>query len=274
LKVGLLPQGFRFSQASLATAEACARRFYLRYLARLRWPAAADPVGLAREKGAARGRLFHHLVLQHTLGLPVAAEVEAQQDPVLARWWRHFLQYPPPGVPQGRVFVEIELWVPLGPWRLRARFDQVVLDERGDLCILDWKTGSPPPQGYLGSWQTRVYAFAASEGGALFTGSGPVVPEQVSLCYWQAAHPAAVQWYRHRAAAHAEVRAQTEALASRLADYGDREQFELTTDRDQCRTCEFRAYCGRGEGVGPGWEHEEEEGEGDEGLAPPLEAWG
>lgn len=113
--MGLLPAGFRFSQGSLATSALCRRRFFLRYLRRLNWPAAADEAGLAKERGSVRGRLFHHLVHQHALGLAVEAQVAASGDPVLAQWWANYLQNPPRGVPAGEVFSELELWVPLGP---------------------------------------------------------------------------------------------------------------------------------------------------------------
>lgn len=266
-----LTPGFRFSQASLATAEVCPRRFYLRYLARVHWPAAHDPGGLAAEQGAARGRLFHHLLHQHHLGLDVAAEVEAQEDPRLSAWWQAFLEHPPSGLPAGRAFAEVEVWVPLEAWWLRARFDRVVA-AGSDLCIVDWKTGAPPEQGYLNTWQTLVYAYVATEGGGMFGDGGPVSPEQVALCYWQATRPAEVWWYRHNAAAHLEARARIVGLAEALSGLREEGDFARTEDEKHCRRCEFRAYCGRGSAAGSGWGHGEEE-EGDEGLVPPLEPW-
>ncbi len=269
--MGLLPAGFRFSQASLSTGEGCLRRFYLRYLRRLNWPAAADAAGLAKEAGAARGRLFHHLVLQHSLGLEVEEEVQAQGDPVLARWWHNFLSHPPLGVPEGQVYSEIELWVPLGPWRLRARFDRVVVAEAGAVCIVDWKTGASDPERLLESWQTLVYCFAACEGGVSLTRGRQVDPGKVSLCYWQAERPAEDLWYRYSSTRHREARTRIENLVQHLAALPDPEAFTLTQENHRCAECEFRAYCGRGTGVGQGWESEPDGGEEDQELALWLE---
>jgi RecB family exonuclease len=264
--MGLLPEGFCFSQASLATGEGCLRRFYLRYLRRLNWPRAADRAGLEKEEGAARGRLFHHLVLQHQLGLAAADQVRAGEDPVLAGWWEHFISAPPRGVPAGRVHGELELWAPLGRWWVRARFDRLVVAEGGGLCIVDWKTGRNPPASYLETWQTLVYCFVACEGGALLWDGVGVAPEQISLCYWCAAYPGQEQWHHYDRARHREGRARIEALARRLAALERPEDFALTADLSRCAGCEFRAYCGRGTGPGPGWEEEEEEPDAVDGM--------
>jgi len=259
--MGLLPAGFRFSQASLATGEGCPRRFYLKYLRRLNWPGAADPAGLALERGADRGRLFHHLAVQHHLGLPVEAQVQASGDPVLSRWWDHFLCHPPQGVPKGEVYLELELWVPLGAWWLRARFDKVVVGPE-EVCIVDWKTGSGN-RDFLESWQTLVYCFAACEGGAALSQGRTLLPEQVSLCYWHAEKPQAPLWRRHGEEAHQQARSRIESLVGQLSGLENPDAFAMTEDPQRCAACEFRAYCGRGSGVGPGWEEEGEEEGGD-----------
>jgi RecB family exonuclease len=270
--MGLLPAGFRFSQASLATGEGCRRRFYLRYLRRLNWPPAADQAGLAKEEGARRGRLFHHLVHQHALGLAVEAQVEASGDPVLAQWWANFLNSPPKGVPAGEAYAELELWVPLEGWWLTARFDRVVVGGDGRLYIVDWKTGGGLPAAPLARWQTLVYCFVLCEGGALLKGGAPLAPEQLSLCYWPAAHPDQAQWHHYDQAPHQRGREQIAALAKELAGLERPEDFVQTSELGRCADCEFRSYCARGAGVGVGWESDE--GEEEEGweLIPPLES--
>ncbi|MBI2506460.1 MAG: PD-(D/E)XK nuclease family protein [Candidatus Latescibacteria bacterium] len=259
--MALLPEGFRFSQGSLATGEWCLRRFYLRYLRRLSWPAAADDAGEAKERGAARGRLFHHLVHQHALGLEVEALVAASKDPELAEWWSNFKHHPPVGLPEGEVFSELELWVPLGPGWLTARFDRVVVGQGGRLCIVDWKTGRGLPAEYLASWQTLVYCFVLSEGGSLLRGGVPVEPAQISLCYWPAAFPDQVQWHRYDRTQHDQARERLERSAGFLAGLQTREEFCMTEDLKRCASCEFQSYCSRGAGVGAGWEFDEEEEE-------------
>lgn len=266
----LLPAGYRFSQGSLATSQRCQRRFYLRYLRRLSWPAAADAAGLAKEQGSVRGRFFHHLVHQHALGLRVDEQVAANGDPVLAEWWANYLKNPPQGLPAGKAFPELELWVPLGSWRLTARFDRVIAGEDGRLCIVDWKTGGGEPAAYLDTWQTLVYCFVLCEAGSLITGGASPTPAQVSLCYWPAAFPDQVQWYQYDQASHARAREKLLGAVEGLAGLASREAFAQTTEIQHCLSCEYRSYCARGAGVGAGWEDEEEEEE-DWGLAPGLE---
>ena len=60
-----LPVGFMFSQGSLQDYTDCARRFRLRYLDRLAWPAAVAEPADEYELQAAEGAAFHRLVHQH-----------------------------------------------------------------------------------------------------------------------------------------------------------------------------------------------------------------
>ena len=266
----ILPAGFRFSQGSLAASALCHRRFYLRYLRHLSWPSAADGPGLAKERGAARGHLFHHLVHQHALGLAVEAQVAASDDPVLARWWTNYLQHPPLGVPAGEIFSELELWVPLGTWWLTARFDRVIVGREGGLWVIDWKTGGGEPAAYLDTWQTLVYCFVLCEGGSLLTGGAEVAPEQISLCYWPAAFPEQVQWHQYDRSRHELAREKLQAAFGFLAELASPEAFAKTPEKQRCQNCEYQSYCARGPGVGAGWETDGDEEE-DWGLAPGLD---
>ena len=259
--MALLPAGFRFSQASLATSERCLRRFYLRYLRRLNWPSSVRVAGAEKEEAAERGRFFHQLIHQQTLGLEVEPLVAASGDPELAIWWGNYLRQPPAGLPLGQVFSELELWAPLGPWWLAARFDRVVVGQEGRLCIVDWKTGQRPPSAYLSTWQTLVYCYVLSEGGALLKGGTPVEPGQISLCYWPAEFPDQVQWYRYSAVLHEQARVRLEEAAKALAGLETKEDFPKTQDQQLCSDCEFQSFCARGAARGNGWGFAEEEEE-------------
>ena len=64
-----LPDDFQFSQSSLQDFETCARRFQLRYLRQLSWPAVeSEPIQEA-ERLAQLGADFHRLVHQHLVGI-------------------------------------------------------------------------------------------------------------------------------------------------------------------------------------------------------------
>src|SRR5512133_649626 len=86
---------FEFSQSSLQDYVDCQRRFDLRYLQRLAWPAApAEPVR-EHERHMQRGQRFHRLVQQYLLGVPaefLARMASADEDEHLLQWWQHFEQ--------------------------------------------------------------------------------------------------------------------------------------------------------------------------------------
>ena len=66
-----LPVDFHFSQASLQDYVECRRRFQLRYLVKLAWPAVeAEPV-LENERQIQIGGQFHRLIQQYLVGIDV-----------------------------------------------------------------------------------------------------------------------------------------------------------------------------------------------------------
>ena len=65
-----LPSGFAFSQSSLQDYSDCPRRFQLRYIEQLQWPAVETEPVLENERRQQEGQLFHRMVQQHLIGLP------------------------------------------------------------------------------------------------------------------------------------------------------------------------------------------------------------
>jgi len=70
LKSELSPS-FTFSQSSLQDYFDCPRRFQLRYIEHLAWPAVETEPVLENERRQQEGQLFHRMVQQHLVGLPV-----------------------------------------------------------------------------------------------------------------------------------------------------------------------------------------------------------
>ena len=65
-----LPDNFQFSQASLQDFVDCPRRFHLRYLLNVAWPAAeAEPIE-EQERRVQLGLAFHRMVQQQLVGIP------------------------------------------------------------------------------------------------------------------------------------------------------------------------------------------------------------
>jgi len=62
---------FPFSQSSLQDYLDCPRRFELRYLRQLQWPAVESEPVLENECRQPEGQLFHRLGQQHLPGIPL-----------------------------------------------------------------------------------------------------------------------------------------------------------------------------------------------------------
>lgn len=265
--------GFRFSQSSLMAFEQCRRRFLLRYARRLEWPASLTTAD-QWEEAIRRGKLFHHWAQQDALGLDVEQGVRQSGDALLQSWWRHFRSQPPQNMPAGRSFAEIMLTVPLGEFRLLAKFDRVVLGEDGRAVIIDWKTGLKRPQqnAYAGSWQTLLYRYVLVEGGEVLNEGRSIPPEQVSLLYWHAQYPDLLKPISYSGEEHEEAKRLLKGAVEKIASLAGEEGFSKTPDLEECGRCEYRSYCERSVELrdrDDDWETDEEELDGE--LIPEAE---
>jgi len=256
-----LPAGFTFSQASLQDYSDCPRRFQLRYVLGVRWPAAPAPQASEWEKRAQQGAAFHRLVHQHTVGIPHSALTESIADPDLRAWWQAYLDTPPPNLPVEVRRSEVRLSVPMDKHRLMARYDLLAIAPGHRAVIVDWKTSQRRP---LSSqletrWQTRVYRYVLTEAGRELNGGMDLVPERVELVYWFTNYPQQTERLPYDESQYAGDRA---ALLSAIAEIAAQEQdtWTLTQDLKHCRYCTYRTLCEQGlvETPEPDWEPPEE----------------
>ena len=235
------------SRNKLRSFLECQRRFQLRYVHKLAWP--AQPAGAALSAALERGQQFHRLLEQHFLGFDVA--VSAETDSNVIAWWQAFKRTPP-HLPDGERFPEMALSVPIAPidgdggHYLFGRFDLLILSETGG-HIFDWKTERNPRSAaqLRDDWQTRLYLTLLVEGAG---GLGrQYKPEQMAITYWFAEAPEKSVTIRYDATQHTRNLAELKALVERV----DRRMvapnaiWPLTESLDTCRFCEFRSYCGR-----------------------------
>lgn len=256
----MIPQGFNYSQSSLTAFARCRRQFLLRYVERLAWPAPlTDQLG-EWEAAADRGRAFHQFVLQESLGMDVEDAVQRSRDPLLAAWWRNWCEQPPV-VPEGAVFGETMLSVPLAGRRLVAKFDRVVLADDGRTWIFDWKTGRKKPEqaAYKQSWQTLVYRFVLVEAGAVLNEGRSPAPDDVTLVYWHAQYPQDLQPIAYSAAEHERTRALLSEAITAIEALPDADAFAKTDDGGECQRCEFHTYCNRPAARSDDWDIDEDE---------------
>ena len=165
-----LPADFQFSQASLQDYVECPRRFQLRYLLQLRWPAPEAEPAEEHERHMHDGETFHRLIHQHRLGIPVEVPQPGageEGSSLLAQWWSAYLGAPPPDLPRLQ-YPELPLSAPLGEHRLVAKFDLVAIEPGRRAVIVDWKTSRRrSSRSFLSArLQTRVYRYALAQAGA------------------------------------------------------------------------------------------------------------
>lgn len=255
---------FAFTQGSLGDYADCARRFELRYIRRLRYPAPEAKQVLEYERRMRQGNRFHKLVQQHINGTP--AELlgrSLDDDPDLARWWSSYCEGGLDDLPPRRQ-AEITLQTHLGGQRLVAKYDLLALQPGGAAVIVDWKTGErlPSRSALQGRLQTVVYRYVLAQAGAHLYG-GPIPPERIRMDYVYVAQGAQRLSFDYSAAQLAEDEAR---LLEMIGAISAAAEFPLTEDERRCRFCTYRAFCDRGE-AGDLREFEfEDEAEADEAL--------
>ena len=263
-----LAQDFTFSQSSLQDYVDCPRRFQLRHVQRLAWPALTAEPPLDNESFMQQGAVFHRLVQQHLLGISPERLGGMITDAQLREWWENYLQaHPDPqgGLPHGlaaethaegkHCLTEISLSTPLGKYRLVGKFDALVIsrtEEPHRAKILEWKTSysRPKPVELQKRIQTRAYPYLLVKAGTSLNDGEAIQPEQVEMIYWFARFPAQAQLFKYDSR---QFMLDGEYLEGLLAEIeaSSEADFPLTQDEKHCRYCVYRSLCDRGVQASP-----------------------
>lgn len=258
-----LPTPFTFSQSSLQDYFDCPRRFQLRYIEKLDWPAVeAEPVA-ENERRMADGNFFHRLAQQYLLGLPAEKLSRLAASPDLFRWWDNFAQSFSSPSDLGSLHPEAVLSAPIGNHRLLAKFD-LIADRDGKATIYDWKTYHKRPQN---EWmavrmQTKVYPYLLAKAGTQLNDDKPFEPESIQMIYWFADFPSDPAIFPYD---ETRFKRDQSALETLIADIEASTSFPLTEDLGKCRFCTYRSYCNRGTSAGD-WRDAELEAEAHESF--------
>jgi hypothetical protein len=243
------------SRNKLAAFAVCRRRFQLRYLEQLPWP--APPHNEGDDEARRLGERFHQLLHRHYLGLPVDDDLPA--DKTLRRWWAAFKEQGPL-LPPGHRYPEFTLTVPAGKYLLTVRFDLLIVSDHA-AHIFDWKTEARPrsESELRDEVQTRLYLALLVAGSAAL--GQTLSADQVAMSYWYANAPQAPVTIPYDEVWHKTNWADLQQTLREIATLDNAgSEWPLTDDVSSCGHCLYQVYCGR---LGPGltlegWESEEE----------------
>ena len=181
-----LSDDFAFTQGSLGDYADCARRFQLRFIKRLRYPALEVQDALQFETRTRQGARFHKMVQQHLLGVPAEAlAASLANDEELARWWANYLARGLTDLPVAaleRDHTCRRIWPVAVWWR---KYDLLALEPGGAAVIVDWKTGArvPSQSSLRGRMQTIVYRYVLAQAGAHLYAGERIPPERIRMDY-------------------------------------------------------------------------------------------
>lgn len=246
------------SQSSLQDYTDCPRRFQLRYLEQLTWPAVESEPLQEHERRQQEGWLFHLMVCQHLLGLPADKVGRQAISPDLRRWWENYLADDTLQRlrASAKLYPEITLSATLGQFRLIAQYDLIAVGPEG-ILVYDWKTYHRRPRNdwLARRWQTRLYRALVVQAGAHLSTTYPPDPERLEMVYWFASYPADPARFPYSAA---QFQRDRNALAKLVEEIAQATNFPKTEDDHICLYCSYRSYCERGTIAGEGETEEAE----------------
>ena len=252
----MLPEGFQFSQASLQDFAECRRRFQLRYLDRLAWPALETEPYHEFEHLAELGSEFHRLVHQYFLGIDPESIRKQIHDLELSSWWQRFLAFaqslPTVGnTDDAGIHPERTLVAPIGKASLVVKYDLFIISPDGKCTIYDWKTSQKPPnRAWLADrMQTILYPYMLVHSDHTAIGWQKIQPEKVEMVYWYANFPDTPIAFAYSSAKYNEDREVVSALVDTISTL-EPEEYRLTVDRKRCKYCIYRSLCDRGDVAG------------------------
>lgn len=245
-----LIENFQFSQANLQDFMDCRRRFQLRYLQHVVWPAVESEPILESERFLLQGARFHRMIQQHLVGVPADRLSGFAEDEDLGRWWENYLAFAhhlDDQQGQYRLYPEIALTASLGKHSLVAKCDLIIADQEGMATIYDWKTSRKRPKRHWleSRLQTRVYLYSLVRAGAHLNRGQAFSPEKVEMVYWFADFPGQPERFTYSLE---QYQADEQVLLDLIQTVEglDETGFPLTTNDRACRYCVYRSLCGRG----------------------------
>lgn len=266
----MLEPGFHFSQYNLQDFVDCARRFELRHLRKLEWPAVQSAPVIEQERAMERGSLFHRLVQQYITGIPAELIQNSIADEQLLYWWHNFITHDPLAAVPSPQRAEYTLSVPWQGFRLLAKYDVLAVNAGGRAVIMDWKTSQrrTPRETLMARVQTRLYPLLLA-----LRNEGKSAPEEIFMIYWFAEFPEQPEVMFYNSVHMERDRDYIAGLIDEIQACAARGEFLLTEEQRKCAYCQYRSFCDRGTAAGLAEDAQESTDEGD-GLSLDFEQIG
>jgi predicted RecB family nuclease len=251
-----IPKNFQFSQGSLQDYADCPRRFQLKYILQLAWPALKAEPALENEEHLRQGAAFHQLAQQYFLGISLEKlNLIAAQDAQLSRWWENFSNEISNlvNLDMQRTYPEISLTIPMGDFRLVGKFDLLAVSDQ-QYIIFDWKTAKsrklPKREWVAANLQTRVYPYVLAVAGEHLNGDHPIQSHQIQMVYWYVNAPTNPLIFPYSNQQLIKDREYIEGLVKEIRTL-DESPAKKTRHKKHCQYCVYRSLCNRGVQAGP-----------------------
>ena len=242
----------QLNQGILQDFLECPRRFQLKMLDELSWPAAHTTQIVQFDQSVALGNQFHLLCHQFFSGMNKKDLEIGIDNPILLEMFQSFLPYGE-SLLDHQFFSEQLIACSFLGHRLIAKFDLLVEIEPSRYLIVDWKTSptKPSDETLAGRIQSILYPFIFRQAGHLLTGGSDLNPDSIQMQYWypRCAEPETTFHYSNQN--HQEVRDRLTIIISKINQLLlSSDIFPLTDERGLCNYCNFRSLCNRG--ISPG----------------------
>lgn len=231
------------SQSQIQDFQQCPRRYYLRQVQQLTWPASDGAKASRLEQTAARGEVFHRFVHQLIQGIPAEDLLRQTDCPEVRQWMENFLSFAP--LPKDAVlYSEMELSAIHAQVLWIGKFDGIAV-QKNRLTIFDWKTSAHPAArgNYLSSPQTRLYRYLAQRCSARLSGI-EIAPENIEMVYWFPSQPAAALHLPYDEASLKQDEAFLGACAAELSQ-SEEAAYPQSVRQEFCTSCSYFSFCHR-----------------------------
>ncbi len=242
----VLPSDFQFSQNNLQDYVDCQRRFQLKYLLRVEWPAPLTEPIIEAEQQMRLGQRFHELLQQYFIGIPTLNLEESIDDAILLLWWNNFQNRFNEILP-GKLFPEHVIASKIDGWNFIAKYDLIQIKPDSTVIIYDWKTSRITPKLEIlkKRLQSRIYPLLFKLAAASFFKDDNFSADNLQMIYWNPNFPELSMTIPSNDRKYEEDMTFIQGLVSEIKDK-DASDFHLTDEIKRCSYCNYRSLCNRG----------------------------